>query len=231
MIPLKVVIDVHLPVALHDVVASLHELHLVHRESGGGNLTWDRAEDLFERWCIRTEVGKDEWSEDGGAHWDQAEVLFAEPLGLVHLWAVLECTVEPIRPAVIAALQALAISLAQRHLAGAVSADVVEARDRAVEAVHENDRLVEDVGRHKVARSREVGGARHDLPGAIEDRGAFALVNLRREVFVGGEGVCFAGRNGEAGRLRVAVGWSRHAATPRRRRVLQRWRRVPPGDH
>ena len=230
VIPLEVVVDVDLPVALHDVVAALHELHLIHGEARGGDLAWDRAEHLFEWWRIGAEVGEDERSEDGGAHGDEAEVLFAEPLGLVHLWAVLKGTVESIRPAVIAALQALAIPLAQRHLAGAMSADIMEARDRAIEAVHQDNRLVEDVGRHKVARSREVGGARHDLPGSIEDCVSLALVDLGREVLVGGQGVCLAGRNWETGRLWVAVGWSRQAVTPRRRRVLPRWRRGPPGD-
>jgi len=45
--------------------------------------------------------------------------------------------------------------------------------------MHENDRLIENVRRHEVAWSREVGGARHDLPGAVEDRCTLALVDLR----------------------------------------------------
>ena len=89
VIPLEVVVDIDLPVALHDVVATLHKLHLIHRESGGGNLARDCAKHLFKWWCIGAEVGEDEWPEDGGAHGDEAEVLFAEPLGLIHLWAVL----------------------------------------------------------------------------------------------------------------------------------------------
>ena len=60
------------------------------------------------------------------AHGHQAEVVLAEVLGLLHLRRRRAAAVEPVGPAVVAALQRLAVALRERDLAGPMAAHVVE---------------------------------------------------------------------------------------------------------
>ena len=110
--------------------------------------------------------------------------------------AARSAAVQPVRPAVVAALEGLAVALRQRDLAGPVAADVVEAAQLAVEAVGDHDRLVEHGHRHEVADALELIGPGHELPGAAEDPLLLELEDVGIEV------VALRNRRGAAERRR-----------------------------
>jgi hypothetical protein len=61
-------------------------------------------------------------------------------------------------------------------------AHVVEAAQLPIEAVGDDDRLVEDGDRHEVADSLQLVCARHELPGRTEDALLLALEDPRIQV-------------------------------------------------
>ena len=92
------------------------------------------------------------------------EVLHALELRRGHQLAV-----EGIGPAVVAALQRLAVALARGHVARAVAADVVEGAQRAVGASRDHQRLAQHFAGEEVAHAGHLVDAAHRLPGAGED--------------------------------------------------------------
>ena len=69
----------------------------------------------------------------------------------------------------VSALEGLAVAAGEGDLACPMAADVEEGLQLAVEAMGDDDRLVQDRDRHEVADARQVLGACDQLPGASED--------------------------------------------------------------
>ena len=213
VVALEVVVDVDLPVALDDVVAPLDERACGRRRSRPRHLGRDGAHHLGQRRRVVGQVDEDERAPALDAHGDEAEVLLGEALGVLHLGRGAQAAVEPVRPAVVAALERLAVALRERDLARAMPADVVEGAQLAVEAVRDDDRLVEDRDRDEVADALELIGPCHELPGAAEDPLLLALEDVGVEVVARRQRGCAAERRRR---------WSRSCA------AVYRCRRVQP---
>src|SRR4029078_10469131 len=80
-----------------------------------------------------------------------------------------QCAVEPVRPAVVSALEGLAIAARKGHLTCPMAADVVEGLQLAVQAMGHDDGLVHDHDRHEVTDPGQLLGTSHQLPRAPED--------------------------------------------------------------
>src|SRR5256885_8590447 len=105
MVSLQVVVDVDLPVALDDVVAPLHELHLLDVVAGRGDFAGDSAKDLSERGRLVVEIRKDERSPLVNPDGHQPEVGLVEIFGALHLSRDLQPSIKTVGPAMVGTLK------------------------------------------------------------------------------------------------------------------------------
>jgi hypothetical protein len=188
VVALQVIVDVDLPVALDQVLTPLDQAHVIHVVAGRSHLGGDGAQHLQQRRRIGREADEDERAPSVDAHRHQAEVLLAEILRVLHLGAGTQGAVEAVGPAVIPALQRLAVPACEGHLPGPMAAHVVEPAELTIQAMRNHDRLVEDGGREEVPHSLQLVRARHQLPGRAEDPLLLPLEDRRVEVVAGRKG-------------------------------------------
>src|SRR5213593_3579688 len=110
VVALEVVVDIHLPVARDVVVAALDQTHRVEVVAGPGDLRGDGANPVGERRGVGVEVDEDEGAESVHADRHEAEVGLVEVLCSLHLARGLQPAVEAVHPAVVAALERLAVA-------------------------------------------------------------------------------------------------------------------------
>ena len=189
VVALEIVVDVHLPVALDRVVAAFDRTHGAQVVAAGLDLVWNRADPVRERFRVRVEVGEHEGPERVDPDGHKAEVGLVEVLGAFHLARGLQPAVEAVDPAVVTALQRLAVAASRHDLRRAVAAHVVETVQGAVLRACQQDRLVDDGRGLEVARSGELVDVSHQLPGAGEDSVLLLLENRRVAVHRGRQGV------------------------------------------
>ena len=153
VVALEVVVDVDLPVALDDVVAPLHQPHGRHVVAGRGDLR--QGSPPSSRPAAAPRVHRFT-NTNGPQRLDpdryEPEVLLRKPSVSSISGAARRRAVQAVGPAVVAALQRLAVALRQCHLPRPMPADVVEGAQRAVEPAGDDDRLVEHGHRDEVAR-------------------------------------------------------------------------------
>ena len=126
VIALEVVVDIHLPVALDDVVAALDPAHGGQVVAGFVDLVGDHTDPVGQRRCLVIEVGEDERAQRVDLDRHQAKVCLVEILSAIHLTRHLQPAVQPVHPAVIPALQRLPVASRGHDLRCAVAAHVVE---------------------------------------------------------------------------------------------------------
>ena len=97
-----------------------------------------------------------------------------EPLDALHLRRADQGAVECVGPAVILALERVALAAALRHRTGPMEADVVEGAQRVVIAQH-HERIVADRGSEELAVLLHLIDAPYELPGVREDPLALQL--------------------------------------------------------
>ncbi len=173
VVSLEVVVDVHLPVAVDQPGLGRHVAHPLGCQRRGP--LGDGVEEVRQRGRLEVEVGEDERPPGGHLHRHQPHGLGVEALAPLHLGRAQQRSIQPVRPAVIAALQRLPLAAPLGHRAGPVQADVVESAQRVAIADHD-DRLVTDLRREEAPGFGHVGRPPHQLPRAAED-----LLVLQRE--------------------------------------------------
>ena len=172
VVALEIVVDVHLPVAGDVPLLPRHVAHLLAAE--GRDAGRHVLEHVEQRRRLAVEVGEDERAPRGDLHRYEMHLRGVEPLDTLHLRRADQGAVETVGPAVVAALQGVALPASLGDGAGAVQAHVVECAQRVVIAEHD-DGIVADGGGEVLAVLRHLLAATDELPGVREDPLALQL--------------------------------------------------------
>src|SRR5207302_6699205 len=127
------------------------------------------AEKARERWRAWVEADEDELVPDLRAETRQHARRAIEVLHPVELGRLEQPAVEPVRPAVVAALQDGPLPLPCSNGTSAVAADIRKRAQLAVIAANEQQRLVGDGRRKVLTRLPYLLGAAGELPRGTED--------------------------------------------------------------
>ena len=179
VVALEVVVDIDLPVALDDVIAAAGEFQLADGAAHLRNLGGNGAEHLGERRGLRVLV--DEHERTPGLHLELRQADF----GTVPIFHALEfglaqqAAVERVGPGVIRAADRGRLAPPFGQQGAAMAADVGERAQAGVLAARHQDGLAGDFAREVTARSGELVGVPHGLPGASEHARAVPLRGTR----------------------------------------------------
>jgi len=163
VISLQVVIDVHLPVARHLILATI-QARVADRRIEVHHT--DEVVQKVRKWRrLQIKVRKDEWSPRVHLNGHEAHLVSAEVPRVIHPRCVAQCPVEAVRPPVILALHRLALPAAGGHRACAMETHVVEATE-CLSVTHDDDGVAGEICREELSVGLHRRGVTDQLPGA-----------------------------------------------------------------
>jgi hypothetical protein len=185
VIALQVVIDVDLPVAGDGVILAPAPGHPLRGQRA--RLVGDGAQESLQRPGGGVQVDEDERPPGGDPHRHQAEGRAVEVLDAVELGRGQQAAVKGVGPAVVVALERLAVTAALGHAAGPVPADVVKG-PQLLPVANYHERLAGHAAGEVVAGPPHLVESADRLPGAGEDALALHGEGGRLGVPARGEG-------------------------------------------
>src|ERR1051326_484787 len=183
MVALEIVIYIRLPIALHAVVATLHEVHF--RERKFRDLGRKLAQVFGEGWSMGIEIDKYPLLPRFAANWTQAKLIVMEILDALHFGRAEQVAFERVSPAVVAATKDLARAATFGGWPRAMAADVVKAAQSAIIPAGNKNGFARDLRSEIVAGLRDLLATTHYLPSAREDPVALIAENLRIKIKTG----------------------------------------------
>ena len=143
VVALEIVVDVHLPVAIDDVISALDGLQAFELEAA--SLFGNFAEIGGKRFGVRIEVDEDELLPGFQAQRKHAHGAAVEEFDAFDVRRADEAAVERVRPAMIAAAKNIFAAAALGDGAGAMAADVAESAQRALLVADDDYRFADDI--------------------------------------------------------------------------------------
>ena len=143
VVALEIVIDIHFPIRVDQVLASFDLAQAV--EIQMLCLIWNIPQHLLKRWRRPVQVDECEGSPGFSADWNETEIVLVKVFHSVEFRRFQEFAVKTVEPAVILALQGFAIPTSMCDHARAVTTYIVKCADFIIQTADEDDRYAVNI--------------------------------------------------------------------------------------